>query len=101
MENNLKRFRIVALLEGISFILLLGVAMPMKYFANMPLAVKYTGWVHGVLFIFYLLLLMQVKIEHNWNLKKTGLAFIASLLPFGTFVFARKLQKDIASTPSK
>ena len=101
MENNLKKFRIIALLEGASFLLLLGIAMPLKYLADMPLAVKYTGWVHGLLFIFYVLLLIQVKIEHEWSFKKAGLAFIAALLPFGTFVFDKTLQKDIASTPSK
>jgi integral membrane protein len=95
LDNTLGRFRIIAILEGISFILLLGIAMPLKYFAGMPLAVKYTGWAHGVLFIFYILLLIQVKIEYDWGWKRTAGAFIASLLPFGTFVLDARLKKEI------
>jgi integral membrane protein len=82
------------LLEGISFLLLIFIAMPLKYGAGMPLAVKYTGWAHGVLFVLYVILLIQVWIEYKWKFTKVVVAFIASLLPFGTFVLDRNLKKE-------
>jgi integral membrane protein len=95
-NSTLGKFRLVALLEGISFLVLLFIAMPLKYGADMPLAVKYTGWAHGVLFVLYVILLIQVWIEYNWKFTKVVLAFIASLLPFGTFVLDRNLKKEVA-----
>ena len=84
-KTPLGRFRIIAFAEGVSFLLLLGIAMPLKYFAGLPLAVKYVGWVHGMLFILYIFSLLDVKISVRWTLAKTFLAFLASLIPFGTF----------------
>ncbi len=86
MKTAITRFRIIAITEGFSFLLLLGIAMPLKYFADMPMAVKITGWIHGLLFILYVLALLQAGIEHRWLLKKMAVLFIASLLPFGPFV---------------
>ncbi len=91
LESSLGRFRIIALLEGLSFLLLLFVAMPLKYMMGMPLYVKYVGWAHGGLFILFILLLVQVSIEHTWSFKKIAWSFLASLLPFGTFVLDAKL----------
>ncbi len=94
------RFRLTGIVEGISFLLLLFIAMPLKYFADLPEAVKYTGWVHGLLFIAYLLALVQVKIVQQWSLKKTIIALIASLIPFGTFITDvewRKEEKQVLS----
>jgi integral membrane protein len=90
---SLKRFSGVALAEGVSFVLLMFVAMPLKYLADMPAAVKYTGWAHGILFIAYFIFLAEVKSTAKWNLKKTALAALASLLPFGTFVLDKKIIK--------
>ena len=95
-NSTLGKFRLVALLEGISFLVLLFIAMPLKYGADMPLAVKYTGWAHGVLFVLYVILLIQVWVEYNWKFTKVVLAFVASLLPFGTFVLDRNLKKEAA-----
>jgi integral membrane protein len=99
MENNffssaLGRFRLVAILEGISYLVLLFIAMPMKYIWHMPLAVKYTGWAHGVLFVLYMLLLLLVWIELKWKFTKVLWAFVASLIPFGTFILDKQLQKE-------
>ena len=94
LNTTLGKFRLIALLEGISFIILLFIAMPLKYLAGMPLAVKYIGWVHGALFVFYVILLVQVWIEHNWKFIKVLGAFIASLLPFGTFYLDKKLKEE-------
>jgi integral membrane protein len=98
MENSffsttLGRFRLVALLEGVSYLVLLFIAMPMKYVWGLPLAVKYTGWAHGVLFVLYMLLLLLVWIELKWKFSKVLWAFVASLIPFGTFILDKQLQK--------
>ena len=99
MENNffssaLGRFRLVAILEGISYLVLLFIAMPLKYIWQLPLAVKYTGWAHGVLFVLYMLLLLLVWIELKWKFTRVLWAFVASLIPFGTFILDKQLQKE-------
>jgi integral membrane protein len=93
-KTDIGRFRLVAISEGISFIILMFIAMPLKYAAGMPKPVTYIGWVHGLLFVLYILALITVKITLNWNFKKTVVAFIASLLPFGTFILDKSLKKD-------
>lgn len=90
----IKIFRNIAILEGISYLVLLGIAMPLKYFADMPKAVLYTGWVHGLLFALYMLFLWIVFIKYKWSFKKGFYAFIASLLPFGPFIFERKMMSS-------
>lgn len=98
MKNNfftsLRNFRLVAIIEGISFILLLFIAMPLKYLGGMPLAVKYLGWLHGLLFVIYLVCLAGVWISYKWPFRKVLGAFLASIIPFGTFVLDRRLQKE-------
>lgn len=101
MENNLLktsigRLRLVGLIEGISFLVLLGIAMPLKYMYAMPLAVRIVGSLHGALFIVYMYALLQVMMERKWNIARTATAFISSLLPFGTFVFDAQLKKEQA-----
>ncbi len=93
-NTDIGRFRLVAISEGISFLILLFIAMSLRYFADMPEGVKYVGWVHGLLFVFYMLALITVKINLNWNFKKTVIALLASLLPFGTFVLDKSLRKE-------
>ncbi len=88
------RLRMTGIIEGISFLMLLFIAMPLKYFADIPEAVKYTGWIHGLLFIAYLFALLQVKIVQQWPLKKAVIAFLASLIPFGTFVLDAEWKKE-------
>ena len=92
MKSSIASFRLVALLEGISFILLLFVAMPLKYIYGMPEAVKIVGMAHGVLFIGYVTLQAMAAMEHEWDLKTNALFFLASLVPFGTFVTDRRLK---------
>lgn len=82
----LNLFRKIAILEGWSYILLIFIAMPLKYQFDLPLYVKYTGWVHGALFIAYVGFLPFLMLNLKWSFFKTSVAFIASLLPFGTFV---------------
>ena len=85
----------IALAEGLSFILLL-MAMPLKYFYGHPEFVKYIGWIHGVLFILYVIFLINVKFSRSWSYGKSILAFMASLIPFGTFVLDISLRKEEA-----
>jgi integral membrane protein len=91
LTTTLGRLRIVAFLEGISFLVLLGIAMPLKYMASYPGPVKVVGMIHGVLFLAYVFLLLWTKAEYRWTFTKTLLAFIASLVPFGTFYADKKI----------
>ena len=90
----LKIFKPVAFLEGISLLLLLFVAMPLKYFLNMPEMVRIVGMAHGILFIAYIVLATVLKVEEKWSLKKYLLVCIASVIPFGTFIVENKMLKS-------
>ncbi|WP_336517427.1 DUF3817 domain-containing protein [Pollutibacter soli] len=94
MKTALSRLRIIGNLEGVSYLLLLGIAMPLKYFGGYPEAVKYTGWLHGLLFVAFIFALADVMISRKWSLKKTAIAFISSLLPFGTFLLDKPLKAE-------
>ena len=78
---NVKTLRVVGILEGISFLLLLGVAMPIKYIWDNPVAVKYIGMGHGVLFLFFLGLLLIVCHRMRWSLSVFVLGLVAAILP--------------------
>ena len=84
----------IAIAEGISFLVLLGIAMPLKYFMDMPLAVKIVGYIHGFLFIAFVALAWNVKNELNKNSIWFAKALLASLLPFGTFVLDKSLKRE-------
>jgi integral membrane protein len=94
----LRQFRLVALAEGVSFLVLLFVAMPLKYLAGLPLAVRIVGSLHGVLFIAFVLALIWVSIARRWPVSRALLAFVSSIVPFGTFVFDRSLRREMAET---
>ncbi len=101
MNQNIRSFTRVAFLEGLSYILLLFIAMPLKYFFDLPEAVKYVGWAHGVLFIAYVALLLVCGVQHKWSLKRMAFYFIASLLPFLPFFVERRLKQEYAGTQAK
>ena len=90
---NIKTLRLVGFLEGISFLLLLFFAMPLKYIWDNPIYVKYVGMGHGLLFIVFLAILFIVGQKQKWPLKMLILGLIASILPFGPFVFDHKLKQ--------
>jgi integral membrane protein len=94
---ELKQFRWVAFLEGLSFVLLLFVAMPLKYWAGLPLAVRIVGMVHGLLFVLFIGALFRAAVEREWPARRWGLAFLSSLVPFGTFAFDRSLKRELAT----
>jgi integral membrane protein len=95
IKTSIGQFRIIALLEGLSFVILLFVCMPLKYIMGMPMAVKIGGMVHGLLFVAFIALLYQVKTTYNWSIKKTGIAFLASLIPFGTFMMDKNWKNEV------
>jgi integral membrane protein len=96
LSKSLHRFRIIAIAEGISFLILLGIAMPLKYIFHFPQAVKIFGWAHGALFVAFIYAAFAVfsnfKKPFSWLAK----AFAASVLPFGTFVLDKELKKEAA-----
>jgi len=83
-------FRIISFLEGLSYLLLLFVAVPLKYFSANDTYVKMLGMPHGVLFIFYIVLAFMLKPELKWAKKVFSIILVASVLPFGTFYIDRK-----------
>ncbi len=92
--TGLGRLRLVAFLEGVSFLVLLLIAMPLKYLAKQPAAVKQVGMAHGLLFVLYVFLLIQQGVERRWSAGKMGLGFLASLVPLGTFWADKKLFRN-------
>ncbi len=87
------RLRIVGIIEGISFLLLLGIAMPLKYLGDIPEAVKVVGWAHGVLFIGFIVLLWLAMQLADWSLKRGAMFFVAALIPFGPFLVDKHLRR--------
>ena len=100
LATPIGRLRVLGLIEGVSYLVLLGVAMPLKYLAGQPMAVKVFGWAHGVLFVAFCAALLQVFLVHRWSIFKAGLVFVASLLPFGTFVVDGRLRDEDRATRS-
>jgi integral membrane protein len=88
---------VTAFLEGVSYILLLFVAVPIKYLLNEALYVKVLGMPHGIFFILYILFSIIAKIKYNWNFRKFLVISIASLVPFGSFYIDKKYLKKLQS----
>lgn len=84
-RSPLGRLRWLALAEGVSFLLVLFVTMPLKYAFHYPMPNKIVGMAHGLLFVAYVWLVLQMALEYRWPHKKTALALLASVVPFGTF----------------
>ncbi len=85
-----KIFRLVSFLEGVSYLLLLFIAVPIKYVGDNDMYVKMLGMPHGLLFISYIILAIILKYELNWNSKTFVAILVASIIPFGTFYIDRK-----------
>lgn len=97
MHPALRRFRLIGFAEGISFLLLLGIAMPLKYLAGEPRPVTWVGWAHGALFVAYVVAVGQAAFAARWNVVRIGAALFASLVPFGPFLFDAWLKKSDAA----
>lgn len=96
--SAIQRFRMTALAEGSSFLILLCLAMPMKYLMGMPRVVTVVGAIHGILFLLYVWQLINLRAKHDWNNQFSFYAFLASLLPFGPFVFDKHLRTKKVAT---
>ena len=92
-KTSLEKFRLINFIEGMSFILLVFVAMPLKYIFMYPITTKIAGMIHGILFIIFLALLSEAIKKCKFGTKFSVLLFVASLIPFGTF-YTDKLLKD-------
>lgn len=88
---TVNQFKLIAILEGVSFLVLLGIAMPLKYAMGRPEATEMVGMAHGILFIAYVIMVILIRKQLNWDFKTTILALVASVLPFGPFVVDKKL----------
>lgn len=89
----IKSFRIIAFLEGVSYLLLLFVAVPIKYMAGQEYLVKMLGMPHGLLFVAYLIMAFLLKDDMKWDTKNLLIVLVCSILPFGTFWMERKYLK--------
>jgi integral membrane protein len=89
-KNVLNTFRIVAFCEGCSYLLLF-ITMPIKYYLKIPMPNYIVGMLHGFLFISYIILLLLVSYKYKWSFVKMCLAFVVSLIPFGTFWADKKI----------
>ena len=94
LVTTMGRLRAIGFLEGLSFIILLGVAMPLKYLAGQPEAARVVGMAHGLLFLLYLAAAVQAALEYNWTWRRTLLIAAASLVPFGPFYVDAKYLRD-------
>ena len=94
LKTSIGRLRAIGLVEGGSFLLLLGVAMPLKYFAGIPQAVTIVGWLHGLLFIAFCIALTQAHQDAKWSAWRSATVVIAALLPFGPFVIDPRLREE-------
>lgn len=83
-------FRLIGRLEGVSFLALLLIAMPLKYYAGWPVGVKVVGSLHGGLFLAYCAAVFMVGVAQEWPMKKQILGFLAAIFPCGTFIFEKK-----------
>jgi integral membrane protein len=95
-QKLLQRFRMIGIAEGISFLVLLLIAMPLKYLMHIPEAVKIMGWIHGALFISFIYFAFEIMGALNKNSTWFLKAFAAAFIPLGTFVFDRQLKKEAA-----
>lgn len=96
LKTSIGRLRVIGFWEGVSFLVLLGIAMPLKYWAGEPGAVRVVGMAHGILFMLYVWAAIQAALEHNWSWRRTALVLFASLLPAGPFVVDARLLRTPA-----
>ena len=101
MNKNPGWLRKIGIAEGISFLVLLGIAMPLKYLLDQPMAVKIFGWAHGILFVAFLVLAWEYKTDRDKNIKWFAVAFLAAIIPTGTFFFDKKLKEEISRSDAE
>ncbi|SDG05117.1 DUF3817 domain-containing protein [Epilithonimonas hungarica] len=87
-------YRHIALVEAVSYLILLFIAMPLKYIWDIPEGVKYFGWIHGVLFLFYFAILIAAAFKYRWNILRIIYYLTASVVPFLPFLIDKKLKQE-------
>jgi integral membrane protein len=92
LRSDLDRFRLVSLLEGVSYIVLLGIAMPLKYAGGNTAIVPIVGPIHGALFVLFGLALYAVATNRDWSWRQSTIAMIAAIVPLGAFWLERRLR---------
>ena len=92
LNDTFSRFRLISFIEGISFLILVFIAMPLKYLAGYPLAVKIVGMAHGVLFILFVIALIIASKKYKWHFLSFQL-FVYSLIPFGFILIEKIIMK--------
>jgi integral membrane protein len=94
VRNPVKNLRIAGYVEGVSYLLLLGVAMPLKYLADLPLAVRVMGSLHGLLFVVYVVVAVRAARSRGWPVERLLEVLAAAVFPLGPFVLDRRLRRD-------
>ncbi|WP_375723442.1 DUF3817 domain-containing protein [Arcobacter sp. KX21116] len=94
-KTALHRFRIISYIEGLSYLTLLFIAMPIKYIAENPYPVKIIGMTHGILFILFMIFLFESLKKYSWENRFSTKLFIYSIIPFGSFIIEKKIKKLI------
>lgn len=94
MNIKKEKFRKIAKIEGYSFLILLFIAMPLKYVAGILIATKIVGMIHGALWMGYLYMQYEASNEQKWNIKFNIFTFLMSIIPFGTFYLDKKLKES-------
>ncbi|MBO0930626.1 DUF3817 domain-containing protein [Fibrella aquatilis] len=95
------RLRVVGITEGVSLLILVLVGVPLKHMANYPNVVQLMGPIHGLLFVLYVLTIIQAKTEYDWPLGKTLLAILASFIPGGTFYADYTIFRHLRALPEQ
>ncbi|MBK3497396.1 DUF3817 domain-containing protein [Viridibacillus sp. YIM B01967] len=93
LKNPIGQLRFAGYLDGFSLLILLFIAMPMKYMLDIPMAVRIVGAAHGVIFATYVITILYITIRVRWNIVWSLLAFAVAFIPFGNFVYDKKLKK--------
>jgi len=94
LKSAIGRLRLIGMIEGVSFLVLLFIAVPLKRIAGIEDAVKIPGWIHGVLFMIYCVALVDTKLAVNWKFKRVAIALGAALVPFGPFLMDKSLRRE-------
>ena len=94
LKNSYSRFRVISFLEGLSFLILVFIAMPIKYIGENPYPVKVAGMGHGILFILFCIFLFEALKKCNWGKAVSFKYFVYSLVPFGFLIIEKDLKKQ-------
>ena len=99
LTTSIGRLRLLALLEGFSLLILVFIAVPLKYFGSNPSLVKTLGPIHGILFLLFVMNTLRIGVEQHWTFRTTtGKVLLACVIPFGTFYIDRKILRHIPLT---